>query len=112
MFARAKRNDVSVPSPDGPSVRAAYKFENLQDFLDIYYAASNVLQSRPDSCDLTASYFDRAARDNVRHVELFFDSQTHTARGHLPFCCLTAGFQTAPPERAPNSPILGSTMTR
>ena len=80
MFALAKRNDVTVPYPDLASVRAAYKFESLQDFLDIYYAACNVLQSRADFRDLTAAHFDRAACDNVRHVELFFDAQTHTAR--------------------------------
>ena len=81
MFALAHRNDVALPYADLASVKAAYEFRNLQDFLDIYYAACTVLQTREDFRDLTAAYLDRAAKDNVRHVELFFDPQTHTARG-------------------------------
>jgi adenosine deaminase len=81
MFALARRNDIALPYPDLASVKAAYEFRNLKDFLDTYYAACNVLQTREESRDLTAAYLDRAAEDNVRHVELFFDSQTHTARG-------------------------------
>jgi adenine deaminase len=81
MFALANRNDVALPYPDLASVKAAYSFGNLQDFLDIYYAACNVLRTREDFRDLTLSYLDRVVKDNVRHVELFFDPQTHTGRG-------------------------------
>ena len=61
-------------------MKAAHNFASLQDFLDIY-AACNVLPSREDFRDLTIAYFEKAARDNVRHVELFFDPHTHTTRG-------------------------------
>jgi adenine deaminase len=81
MFLFAERNGVRLPYPDLASVKAAYQFGNLQDFLDLYYAACNVLQTREDFRDLTLAYLERARRDNVRHVELFFDPQTHTARG-------------------------------
>ena len=81
MFEFAERNGVRLPYRDLASVKAAYRFGSLQDFLDLYYAACNVLQTREDFRDLTLAYLDRAARDNVRHVELFFDPQTHTARG-------------------------------
>ena len=81
MFALASRNDVTLSYPDVASVKAAYNFGNLQDFLNIYYAACNVLRSREDFRDLTIAYLDRVAPDHVRHVELFFDPQTHTARG-------------------------------
>ena len=62
-------------------MRAAYRFSNLQDFLDIYYQGMDVLQTRADFHDLTWAYLQRAAADNVRHVEIFFDPQGHTARG-------------------------------
>ena len=81
MFALAERNSVALPYSDLASVKAAYDFGNLQDFLDLYYAACKVLRNRQDFRDLTVAYLDRAARDNVRHVELFFDPQTHTSRG-------------------------------
>jgi adenosine deaminase len=71
-------------------VRAAYSFSNLQDFLDIYYAGANVLLEEEDFRDLAAAYFDRAAADNVRHAEIFFDPQTHTDRG-VPFDTVMRG---------------------
>ena len=62
-------------------MRAAYDFADLGSFLDLYYAACDVLVTREDFRDLTLAYLRRVARDNVRHVEPFFDPQTHTARG-------------------------------
>ena len=56
-------------------------FSDLQSFLDIYYAGAAVLLTRQDFYDLTYAYLERAAADNVRHVEIFFDPQTHTDRG-------------------------------
>src|SRR6185295_1490084 len=63
------------------AVRAAYRFSNLQDFLDIYYQGADVLRTEADFRDLALAYFDRAAADGVVHAEIFFDPQTHTARG-------------------------------
>ena len=81
MFARAGRNAIELTYDSVEASRAAYEFSNLQDFLDIYYAGAAVLQSERDFCDLTYAYLKRAAADNVRHVEIFFDPQTHTDRG-------------------------------
>ena len=81
MFELARRNGVSIPFDSVEAVRAAYDFSNLQDFLDIYYAGAAVLLTRRDFEDLAFAYFRRAAADNVRHAEIFFDPQTHTDRG-------------------------------
>ncbi|MDB5737536.1 MAG: adenosine deaminase [Sphingomonas bacterium] len=81
MFALAKRNGIAIPYANVEEVRAAYSFSRLQDFLDIYYAGADVLRTEQDFHDLAAAYFDRAAADGVRHAEIFFDPQTHTARG-------------------------------
>ena len=81
MFELAKRNGVEIPFDSVEAVRAAYDFSNLQDFLDIYYAGAAVLLARRDFEDLAFAYFQRAAADNVRHAEIFFDPQTHTDRG-------------------------------
>ncbi|WP_417232606.1 adenosine deaminase [Brevundimonas sp.] len=81
MFELARRNDVAIPYASVEAVRAAYDFSNLQDFLDIYYAGAAVLLHRQDFEDLAFAYFQRAAADNVRHAEIFFDPQTHTDRG-------------------------------
>jgi adenosine deaminase len=81
LFALAARNGVAIPYASVEEVRAAYSFSNLQDFLDIYYQGMSVLLTEQDFYDLTWAYLERAAADNVRHAEIFFDPQGHTARG-------------------------------
>ncbi|MCZ4281976.1 adenosine deaminase [Kiloniella laminariae] len=81
MFALAKRNGVEIPFSSPDEVRAAYDFHNLQSFLDIYYQGANVLIQEQDFYDLTWAYLLRCQADNVLHVEVFFDPQTHTDRG-------------------------------
>jgi len=81
MMQLAKRNGIRIPYCSVEEIRRAYEFTDLQSFLDIYYAGAAVLQSRQDFHDLTYAYLERAAADNVRHVEIFFDPQTHTERG-------------------------------
>jgi adenine deaminase len=81
MFALARRNNVKLPYASVEAVRQAYKFGNLQDFLDIYYRGMSVLIAERDFYDLAFAYLRRAHADNVRHVEMFFDPQGHTARG-------------------------------
>ena len=81
MFELAQRNRVELPYADVDEVRAAYVFEDLQSFLDIYYQACQVLLSEEDFRDLTLAYLRRAAAQGVRHAEVFFDPQTHTDRG-------------------------------
>lgn len=81
MFALARRNQVTLPYDSVEAIRAAYQFTDLQSFLDLYYAGAAVLQTEQDFYDLTRAYIDRAIADNVLHAEIFFDPQTHTARG-------------------------------
>lgn len=81
IFALAQRNGVSLPYANVEALRRAYAFTNLQSFLDIYYAGASVLLSEQDFYDMARAYFVKAAEDHVLHAELFFDPQTHTARG-------------------------------
>jgi adenosine deaminase len=81
MFELARRNGVSLPYADTDAVRRAYRFGNLQSFLDVYYRACSVLIHERDFYELTIAYLNRARAQGVRHVEVFFDPQTHTARG-------------------------------
>ncbi len=94
MFDLARRNDIAIPFASVEEVRAAYAFSNLQDFLDIYYQGMSVLQTEQDFHDLTAAYLARARADTVRHVEIFFDPQGHTARG-VAFDTVIAGITRA-----------------
>lgn len=84
IFELAQRNGVALAYPSVQALRAAYAFTDLQSFLDIYYAGASVLLQEQDFYDMTAAYLARAQADNVRHAEIFFDPQTHTARG-VPF---------------------------
>ena len=81
IFALAQRNGVALPYADVQALRSAYAFSNLQSFLDIYYAGASVLLHEQDFYDMARAYLARAAADNVVHTEMFFDPQTHTARG-------------------------------
>lgn len=94
MFEFARRNKIDIPFASVEEVRAAYRFSNLQDFLDIYYQGANVLRTEEDFRDLALAYFDRAAADNVVHAEIFFDPQTHTAR-NIPFAVVAEGLLAA-----------------
>ncbi|NNG22692.1 adenosine deaminase [Telluria aromaticivorans] len=94
IFALAQRNGVSLPYPSVEALREAYAFSDLQSFLDIYYAGASVLLTEQDFYDMTAAYLARAALDNVRHTEIFFDPQTHTARG-VPFETVITGIWRA-----------------
>lgn len=80
-FDLADRHGVTLAYPDVAALRAAYDFDSLQSFLDLYYAGADVLRDEADFYALTRAYLERAHTDNVRHVEIFFDPQTHTARG-------------------------------
>ena len=81
MFALAARNRIKLPYDSVEALRRAYQFTQLQDFLDIYYQGMAVLITEQDFFDLAFAYLRRAHADNVRHVEMFFDPQGHTARG-------------------------------
>jgi adenine deaminase len=80
-FSMARRNHVDLPHEDEDALRAAYVFDDLQSFLDVYYAACSVLVTERDFYDLTWAYLLRAAGQGVKHAEVFFDPQTHTDRG-------------------------------
>jgi adenosine deaminase len=81
MFQLAQRNNIKLPFANPEEIRQAYEFSNLQSFLDIYFQGAQVLQTEQDFYDLTWAYLTRTKQDNVCHVEIFFDPQTHTDRG-------------------------------
>ena len=81
MFEIAKRNKIEIPYKTVEEIEKAYKFDCLQDFLDIYYQGASVLIHEQDFYDLTYSYLNKCATQNVKHTEIMFDPQTHTERG-------------------------------
>jgi adenosine deaminase len=94
IFELAQRNGVALAYPSVEALRAAYAFTDLQSFLDIYYAGASVLLKPQDFHDMAWAYFLRAKADNVIHTELFFDPQTHTARG-VPMASVIEGLSGA-----------------
>lgn len=91
-FALAQRNGIAFPYASVDALRAAYDFSNLQSFLDLYYACADVLRCEEDFHDLMLAYLRRARADNIVHAEIFFDPQTHTARG-IPFETVLRGLE-------------------
>lgn len=100
MLEMAARNGEDVGFGSVEEAKRAYRFENLQSFLDIYYRAAAVLQTEEDFYQLMAAYLRRAAADNVRHAEVFFDPQTHTERG-VDMGAVIEGFRRAQEEAQP-----------
>lgn len=94
LLMLARRNSVDVPFADVDAIRTAYRFTNLQSFLDLYYQGASVLVTEQDFYDLTAAYIERCAKEGVVHVEPFFDPQTHTARG-IPYERVVTGISRA-----------------
>jgi len=94
MFELARRNKIRLRFKNIEEVRAAYRFSDLQSFLDIYYEGAGVLRTERDFFDLAWAYFSRVAPMGVRHAEIFFDPQTHTARG-IPYRAVLDGLTAA-----------------
>ncbi len=94
MFEIAARNNINLKYNSVEELRAAYNFNNLQKFLDIYYSGANVLIHEQDFYDLTWAYLQKIHAQNVLHTEVFFDPQTHTQRG-IPFSKVISGIHRA-----------------
>lgn len=94
LFALAERNQIALPWADVDSLRSAYAFNNLQEFLDLYYQGANVLRTEQDFYDLTWAYLLKCKEQGVIHTEPFFDPQTHTDRG-IPFEVVLRGIKQA-----------------
>ena len=94
LFALAERNKIALPWADVETLRSAYAFNNLQEFLDLYYQGADVLRTEQDFYDLTWAYLQRCKAQNVVHTEPFFDPQTHTDRG-VPFDVVLGGIRQA-----------------
>jgi adenosine deaminase len=80
-FQLAKKHGIVLPHATVEELRGAYRFADLQSFLDIYYAGANVLRDADDFHALAQAYLRKAHAQGVVHVEMFFDPQTHTSRG-------------------------------
>jgi adenosine deaminase len=93
-FELARKHDVALPHASVEELRQAYRFADLQSFLDIYYAGAQVLRDEEDFFALTEAYLHKVHEQGVVHVEIFFDPQTHTARG-VPFASVIGGIQRA-----------------
>lgn len=94
MFSLAERNQIALPWDNVDALRSAYAFNNLQEFLDLYYRGADVLRTEQDFYDLTWAYLQKCEEQNVVHTEPFFDPQTHTDRG-IPFEVALRGISEA-----------------
>ena len=93
-FALASRHGIRLPYPTVDALRAAYRFDDLQSFLDLYYRMCDVLRDEHDFYALAMAYFLRAHADHVVHAELFFDPQSHLPRD-VPFAAMIGGLRAA-----------------
>lgn len=94
IFKIAERNSIPLKEKSVEELKKAYEFNNLQQFLDIYYQGASVLIKEEDFYDLTMAYLEKAHSENVLHTEIFFDPQTHTKRG-IKFSTVVNGISKA-----------------
>jgi len=90
MFEIAKRNNIQVVYKNVEELRQKYKFNNLKEFLDIYYESCSVLINKEDFHDLAYNFIKKAASQGLKYVEPFFDPQTHLQR-KIPFKTMFEG---------------------
>ncbi|HEV2703260.1 MAG TPA: adenosine deaminase [Steroidobacteraceae bacterium] len=94
VFSMAARHGIELRHGSVAELRAAYRFQDLQSFLDIYYAGTGVLRDVADFHAMTSAYLRRAHADGIVHTEIFFDPQAHTARG-VPLAVVMDGMTQA-----------------
>ncbi len=94
LFEIAQRNNIQIKHKSAEELKNAYNFNNLQEFLDIYYEGADVLLHEQDFYDLTFAYLQKCQSENIVHTEIFFDPQTHTQRG-VSFKTLITGINKA-----------------
>ena len=94
MFTLAARNGIELPYASVEEAKAAYDFQDLQGFLDLYYQGMNVLRNEQDFYDLAMDYFKRARSEGVMHIDMHFDPQAHLQRG-VPLEVVMAGLLRA-----------------
>lgn len=97
MFELAKRNGIELPYATVKEAKAAYEFDDLQGFLNLYYQGMNVLRTEQDFYDLAMDYFQRARGEGVVHIDMHFDPQAHLQRG-IPLEVVMAGLLRAKEE--------------
>jgi adenosine deaminase len=90
----AERNEVDIGQRTVEEVRSTYRFDSLASFLAVYYPAMQVLVTEQDFYELAHAYLVRAAGQNVRYAEVFFDPQVHMGRG-VPFETVVRGYHRA-----------------
>ncbi len=94
MLSLAEKHGVDLPYKSLDDIRAAYQFDDLQSFLDLYYLGAGVLIDEDDFYDLMWRYLRRCKDENIVHTEIMFDPQTHTDRG-VAFETVVNGFSRA-----------------
>jgi adenosine deaminase len=94
MWDLAQKHHIPLPFANVEAITAAYEFDNLQSFLDLYYQGANVLLDEDDFYQLMWAYLSKCAEQNVVHTEIMFDPQTHTQRG-IEYPVFMAGFARA-----------------
>ncbi|MGA7800835.1 MAG: adenosine deaminase [Gammaproteobacteria bacterium] len=94
LFSFARRNNVPLRHPTVEALRGAYRFTDLQSFLDLYFEGTRVLRREIDFYEMTMAYLQRAAAQRVVHTEIFFDPQCHTERG-VPIATVVDGIARA-----------------
>ena len=105
-LALAERNGIEMSETTVEAIEATYLFDSLASFLAVYYPAMRVLVTEDDFHDLAFAYLTKAASQNVRHAEMFFDPQAHTDRG-IPFETVINGYHRA----VTRAPELGMTAS-
>lgn len=94
MWDLAQKHNVTLPFSSVETIQAAYQFDSLQSFLNLYYQGADVLRDEDDFYALMWAYLCKCHAQNIVHTEIMFDPQTHTERG-IAYAIFMPGFARA-----------------
>jgi len=94
LLSLAEKKGVPLSFHTLEEAEAAYQFENLQSFLDLYYLGASVLGDEEDFYQLMMDYLLRCRENHIVHTEIMIEPQIYRSNG-IEFPVFMAGFKRA-----------------
>ncbi len=84
LWELAHHNNYAIEYSSVEELKAAYKFNNLTEFIDMYMLGTRVIKSEQDLYDVCMTYFKKCVEQNIQHTEIHSDIRTYVDYGYPP----------------------------
>ncbi|MCF6288007.1 MAG: adenosine deaminase [Proteobacteria bacterium] len=82
LWQLANKNHYPLEYNSIAELKAAYKFNNLTEFIDMYMLGTRVIKSEQDLYDVCMTYFKKCVQQNIQHTEIHCDIRTYVDYGY------------------------------